>query len=125
MTAQREYICNRTIEQSYKKYPFYSDVFPIIEDAINLETRYFADINTAMINGFCERLKITPQYVRSRDLNVDGLKSTLLLDISKEVNVDTYIAGSSGREYLDMQSFKDAGIRVVFNDFAHSVYDQR
>ena len=70
-------------------------------------------------------MDIRPEYVRSSKLNVDGLKSTLILDICKEVGATVYIAGPSGKDYLDMKSFGDERIKVVFNDFVHPVYPQR
>ena len=115
----------QTVTQSYKKYPYFSDVFPILEKAIMLDTKYFCEINIEIIKGFCDALDIRPEYVRSSELNVDGLKSSLILDICKEVGATVYIAGPSGRDYLDMKSFEDEGIKVVFNDFVHPVYPQR
>ena len=115
----------QTITQSYKKYPYFSKVFPILEKAITLDTSYFCEINIEIIKGFCDALDIHPEYVRSSKLNVDGLKSLLILNICKEVGATVYIAGPSGRDYLDMKSFADNGIKVVFNDFVHPVYPQR
>lgn len=115
----------RTITQSYKKYPFYEEVFPELESAINTDTDLFCDINIAIIKNFCNRLNINPKYVRSSELDVDGLKSTLILDICKELKTDIYIAGPSGRDYLDMQSFADNGITVKFNDYHHPEYPQK
>lgn len=114
----------RTIEQSYRKYPFYSEVYPIIEKAISMDTKYFCEINIVLIKEFCEKLSIYPEYIRSSELNVNGLKSTLILDICKEVRADTYIAGPSGRDYLDVDSFIKAGIGVKFNDYTHPIYPQ-
>ena len=115
----------QTITQSYKKYPYFNDVYPLLEKAINTETEYFCEINIAIIKSFCEALDIHPEYIRSKDLNVDGMKSSLILDICKEVDTDVYIAGPSGRDYLDMKSFEDAGITVKFNDYHHPVYPQK
>lgn len=115
----------QTVKMSYGKYPFFNEVFPMLEKAINTETDLFCEINMAIIRAFCDALEIHPEYVRSSELNVDGLKSSLILDICKEINTDVYIAGPSGRDYLDMKSFADNGIRVVFNDYHHPVYPQR
>lgn len=115
----------RTIVQSYKKYPFFSEVYPVLENAINTETDLFCDINIAIIQNFCEQLDIHPEYIRSSELDIQGLKSSLILDICKKTNADVYIAGPSGRDYLDMQSFKDNNIVVKFNDFHHPTYIQR
>lgn len=115
----------QTITQSYRKYPYFNDVYPLLEKAINTDTEYFCEINIAIIKSFCDALDIHPEYIRSKDLNVDGLKSSLILDICKEVGTDVYIAGPSGRDYLDMKSFEDAGITVKFNDYHHPTYPQR
>lgn len=115
----------QTVKMSYGKYPFFNDVFPLLEKAINTDTDLFCEINIAIIKSFCNALDIHPEYVRSSELNVDGLKSSLILDICKETGTDVYIAGPSGRDYLDMGSFSENGIEVVFNDYHHPSYPQR
>ena len=115
----------QTIKQSYGKYPFFNDVFPIIEKAINLDTDLFCEINISMIKDFCSALDIHPEYIRSSKLELDTLKSDLILDICKKVDADVYIAGPSGRDYLDLSTFNEASIRVVFNDYHHPEYPQR
>lgn len=115
----------QTIRQSYGKYPFFSEVYPVIETVYNQDSMLLCDYNIGIIKAFSEKLGFTPEFVRSKDLNVSGLKSDLILDICKVTNATTYIAGPSGRDYLDMQSFADAGIKVVFNDFHHPSYPQK
>ena len=90
-----------------------------------IDTEFLADINIAIFTSFAERMGFKPKYVRSSTLDVHGAKSDLILDICKVLKADTYIAGPSGRDYLDMQSFADAGIKVVFNDYHHPTYPQK
>lgn len=115
----------QTIKMSYGKYSFFNEVYPVLEEAMAVETDLFCEINISIIKAFCEKLDIHPEYVRSSQLNVNGLKSDLILDICKEMKTDVYIAGPSGRDYLDMDSFKENGIEVVFNDYHHPVYPQK
>lgn len=115
----------QTVKMSYGKYPYFGEVFPLLEEAINTQSEYFCEINLAIIRNFCNALDIHPEYVRSSELDVDGLKSDLILDICKKTGADVYIAGPSGRDYLDMDSFAQAGIEVVFNDYHHPEYPQR
>ena len=115
----------QTIKMSYGKYPYFSDVFPLLEQAINVDSDLLCEINLAIITSFCDALDIHPQYVRSSSLGVEGLKSDLILDICKKTDTDVYIAGPSGRDYLDMDSFNEDGIKVVFNDYHHPSYPQR
>ncbi|MDO4197490.1 MAG: WbqC family protein [Erysipelotrichaceae bacterium] len=121
---KKEYL--RTITYCYSKYPYFNDVYPIIERCINIDTPYFCEINIAMIKEFCNALDIHPEYIRSSEIDYGGgFKSDLNLNISKCVGADYYISGPSGRDYLNMQSFEDAGVGVVFNDYHHPEYPQR
>ncbi len=115
----------QTIRQSYGKYPYFNNVYPLLERCILLDTDLFWEINIAIIRTFNEQLDIHPEYLRSSELDADGLKSDLILDICKKAGAGVYIAGPSGRDYLDMDTFRDAGIKVVFNDYHHPVYPQR
>ena len=46
---------------------------------------------------------------------VNDLSSTeLLVEICKNLNATTYLSGPSGRDYLDIQLFDAAGIKVEF-----------
>ena len=114
-----------TIRMSYGKYPFFSEVYPVLEQAILLDTEYLADINILIFQSFAERMGFNPKYIRASTLEVKGAKSDLILDICRCLNADTYIAGPSGRDYLNMQSFSDAGIKVLFNDYNHPEYPQK
>ena len=110
---------------SYSKHPFFKEVFPVVEKAINIETNLIADINISIFIAFADKMDMHPEFVRSSNLNIQGLKSDLILDICKATNASMYIAGPSGRDYLDIQSFKEAGIEVKFNDYNHPKYQQR
>ncbi len=114
-----------TVKMSYSRHPYFTEVYPLIESAISMETDLLCDINIRIIQTFAEKLGFFPKYVRSSELNVSGLKSELILDICKETKANIYIAGPSGRDYLNMRSFSDAGIKVVFNDYHHPEYPQK
>ena len=114
-----------TIQMSYSKHPFFKEVFPVVEKAINIETNLIADINISIFIAFADKMDMHPEFVRSSNLNIQGLKSDLILDICKATNASMYIAGPSGRDYLDIQSFKEAGIEVKFNYYNHPKYQQR
>ena len=115
----------KTIEYSYKKYPFYDEVFSDICEIMDNDWDYISELNVALFQLFANKMNIHPEFVFASDLDVSGNKSDLILDICKKTNTDTYIAGPSGRKYLDVQSFKDAGIEVVYNDYSHPEYSQK
>ncbi|MBL7137184.1 MAG: WbqC family protein [Bacteroidales bacterium] len=78
------------------------------------ESEKLIDINMKGLEFCREKLNITVPMVYASALGVDGAKSDLLVDILKEVNATRYISGSFGKDYLDLELFKDHGIEVEF-----------
>ena len=115
----------KTIQMSYSKHPYYSDVYPVIDSAINTNSNNLCEINLAIIKSFAEKLDIHPEYIRASEMELCGNKSDLILDICETLKTDIYIAGPSGRDYLDVKSFTDAGIIIKYNDYNHPVYPQK
>ena len=115
----------QSIKMNYARHPYFDEVFPVLEEALNTDDNNLCEINIAIIKKFSEKLGYHPRFVRSSELELSGMKSDLILDICKVVGATTYIAGPSGRDYLDMKSFEDANIKVVFNDFKHPTYSQK
>jgi hypothetical protein len=52
--------------------------------------------------------------IYASSLPVDGAKSELLVDILKQVKATKYISGSFGKEYLDLELFRQNNIEVEF-----------
>jgi hypothetical protein len=73
------------------------------------------DINLASIEWCRKKLGIKTDMVMSSNISEkQGSKSELLLAICKQIGAKKYISGSGGRDYLDVEIFKDAGIEVEF-----------
>ncbi len=72
------------------------------------------DINMESIKWCRNKLKIQTPMVFASELNVVGSKSELLLNICRKTNATTYLSGPSGKDYLDIQMFKNHNINVEF-----------
>jgi len=48
-----------------------------------------------------------------------------LIALCRAVSADTYLAGGHGAKYMDAKRFADAGIRVLYQSYAHPVYAQQ
>ena len=115
----------RTISQCYGRHPFFAEHAPFLEDLYARPWRMLADLNEHIIRHFIRALGITTEVLRASDLDVHGARSELLLDICSKTGADTYLAGQTGREYLDERIFDQAGVRVAYHAFSHPVYPQR
>ena len=48
-----------------------------------------------------------------------------LIAITKHFGADTYLAGGGGRDYMDLDRYERNGIKVLFQEYHHPVYEQR
>lgn len=114
----------KSICLSYQKSPFFNDYSKAIKCILDQEWTQIHELNLSFISKFIELLGITVNIVQGSSLGVKGKASQLLLNICKEVKAGIYISGISGRDYLNMDDFENAGIEVIFQEFHHPVYRQ-
>ncbi len=115
----------KTLSFTYCNHPYYNEIFPCIENIIISSSSKVCDLNIAIIKLIANLLSARCEFLRASDLCVQGSKSDLILEICSALNANIYISGPSGREYLNLESFKQEKIDVLFNDFIHPVYPQK
>lgn len=115
----------RSIAHSYSKASFFNEYVSWLDD---LYSRHWMCLSPLLNNStlyLLQRLGIETPLMYSSQMNVQGSKSDLILNICASLGATTYISGPFGRDYLDLVSFLDKGITVVFDDYSHPVYPQR
>ena len=112
------------IETNYRKHPYFYNIFPLIENIINRDYDNLTLLNMDLIQLFTKILDIETKIIYASELNVSGNKSDLILNICKKLESDNYLAGPSGRDYLNFEDFKKSNIKIHYNDFIHPKYKQ-
>lgn len=115
----------KMIETLYAKAPFYAEYKDEITAIINGPYTTLAELNYASWQPALSRLAPHCKFVYASELPVTGKGSQLLLDICTHLEVDTYLSGAFGKEYLDLDSFKAAKIEVDFHHYTYPSYAQR
>ena len=97
-----------------------------VKDAIESSpaSSHLIDLNLRLSGWLSREFGVSTPSVRSSELDVSGHKSELIRNICLAAGAEEYIAGPSGRDYLDLSDFAEHGIRVLFFDFDHPEYDQ-
>jgi hypothetical protein len=115
-----------TIRHCYASSPFYKQYHEELHALMFHKTyELLLDFNLACIEWFRKTLGITTPMLFSSSLDVDSFKaSDLILEICRRTGADKYLCGPSGKEYLHLENFKNAGIEVVWQDFTHPSYPQ-
>ena len=62
--------------------------------------------------------------MRSSSLGVRGEATERLVEICRVLGARRFYEGAAGRDYLDEQLFRDAGIILEYQDYHHPVYPQ-
>lgn len=116
----------KTIENAYRKAPFYNDVFPIIEEIINCDEVNLALYLANSIRKICDYLNIKTEIIISSDLKKDNdLKSQdKVIAICKELNGTEYYNAIGGQELYSYEDFKNEGIKLSFLKTSEIRYKQ-
>lgn len=114
----------KTILLNYRKAPFFDQYAPILQEFYAKEWVRLAELNTAMIRRLAALMGVQCQFMKASDLSAQGRKSDLILRICQEVGAKTYLSGVKGREYLNIEKFRDAGIRVYIQRYRQPRYPQ-
>ena len=62
--------------------------------------------------------------VLASELGYEGRATDALISICRAAAADTYLSGPGGREYLEIEKFEGAGLRLLFHDYRHPVHAQ-
>ncbi len=106
----------KTIEQSYKKAPFYQEGFAIVEQVFKCPASNIAELTTASLKETCKYLKINTKIVESSTIynNQDLKAQGRILDICLQENAAHYINPIGGMAIYDKQLFADNKILLNF-----------
>jgi hypothetical protein len=112
--------------QAYGKAPFADALQPALEVIGAADAgSSLADLNMALFTWLADAFEVRTPVVRSSSLGLPGAKSELLVHLCQEVGASTYLAGPSGRDYLDRSLFDAVHIDVRYFDFRHPTYAQQ
>ncbi len=112
------------LRTNYQRAPYYEAVLAWLEPWYEKSWTFLVDFNRPLIEEVMHQLRLQAELVNASSLSVEGSGSELLLRLVKKVGGNVYLSGPSGRRYLDIESFEQAGITVRFQEFHHPVYPQ-
>ncbi len=111
-----------TIFHAYRRAPRFDDCYPRLRELFKLRNNM---LTTLCVNQLRFWLA---EYGIDTPLRLVGpkpeKKQDLVLAICKDANADTYLSGPLGRDYLDDEAFKKAGIEVKYHDYQMQPYPQ-
>lgn len=120
--AQKQY---KSIFLNYKKHPFFENHHSfLIEMYLNKRWDKLVDLNVYFYKYIFHLLNIKIPIMMAKDYDLQGTKSDLVLDMCKKLGATSYIFGGEGENYANKESFKNAGIKLIFQNYNHPIYKQ-
>lgn len=112
------------LRESYRKAPFFGEVFPRLEALYASPATKLADFNLSSIALMNELFDVKIETVLASTLDPQGKSNEMLVDILTKVGATEYLSGTGARAYYDPAPFERAGIAVRWQEFEHPVYPQ-
>jgi hypothetical protein len=114
-----------TIQQSYRRAPFFNDYAPQLELFYKERHEMLAEFTIQLTITLAQSLGIThTKFVRSSSLMASGTKTDRLLHILKSVGATHYISGPAAKNYLEENKLADAGISLEYMVYDYPEYPQ-
>jgi hypothetical protein len=116
----------RTIEQNYRRAPYFEKYFPPLKALLEAEEHLLSNLNQRLICWMAEMIGVQTKFKRSSDLQIHGSRSELLANICLQLGATTYLSplGSTGYLIEGKEIFERHGITVVFQHYEHPLYRQ-
>lgn len=114
-----------TVQQHYRKAPFFNRYKDLLESFFNRRDVRLADFTIDFTLALANELHLTnTRFVRSSSLGVTGTKTDRLLQVLRSVGATHYISGPSAKEYIEAEKFAAANITLEFMSYEYPEYEQ-
>jgi hypothetical protein len=122
---ERKKLLNR-ITESYRKAPYFTTIYPIIEEIINCEDKNLFEFIFNSLKLVKQYLEITTPFIISSSIQIDHqLKSDKkVIALCKAQNANTYINPVGGMDLYNKKAFKNEGINLHFLKASNITYPQ-
>lgn len=114
-----------SIRQAYGKARFFDLYFPELEAQLQAHSGSLSDLNISLIRLFLKWLEITTPILDSRNYQITGTKTAMLISMCEAVGASAYLSNEGSRAYVDEKQMEDAGFKHLWQSFRHPVYPQQ
>jgi len=117
----------RAIELNYRRCSFFEQYYDSFAEVLRSNcSGLLAGLNYALIKWFLGILNISVPLLCSSEIQVDGRRSELLINICDTLGADESFSPLGSRSYLldDSELFERSGISVFFQNYTHPYYRQ-
>ncbi len=111
---------------NYAKAPFWHDHAEFLEDCFAVRRwDRLVDLNMHALHYYCGYLGLNfAPVMGSQVCGKDVQGAELVLDTCKRLGATAYLSGRFGKDYLDEEAFRAAGIDLIYQEFQAPAYSR-
>ena len=114
-----------SILSSYKRSRYIESFIKELDEIYNSEFIKLADLNIRLIEWLSSKIGINTKFILSSQLDAQGSKTELLVDIFKKLNGDHYLSPAGSKDYIEEDNlFSKSGIQLSYQNYKHPTYNQ-
>jgi hypothetical protein len=113
-----------SITTNYSKAPYFAPYASELQDILSREWSHLCDLDITLIQWVMDQLDIKVPIVYLSKLHAEGSKSELLINACKAVGADSYLSGAGGKQYMELEMFDAANIKIYWQEFHSPTYEQ-
>ena len=114
----------KSIRHAYAPAPYFSSMFAMAERLYSHGSERLAEFNINSTEQIAKQLGLTPLFMRSSSMAVEGSSTERLVNLCEATNCDVYVTGHGALNYLDHEQFERKGITVRYIDYQKVAYAQ-
>jgi hypothetical protein len=117
----------KTVESLYRKAPHFEKFWPTIRNELAKDWQFLADMNCALIETVTRLCELNTEFVRSSSFGLGEVSADQrILAILKMTGAGIYVSGegAGSKRYIQNQEMETNGIKLVWQNFEHPVYQQ-
>lgn len=117
----------KTLEMFYQRAPYFKDHHAFFRSVYEKKWKHIAELNIYLIQYLASQLDLSPVFVRSSELNVEGKRTQMVFDICRKLGASRYVASIGAMEYMKSENASELfgdQIQVQFLEYRHPSYPQ-
>lgn len=116
----------KSLENSYKKHPFYDEIMPVIEPLLLNSDNNIAEFNIYAITEIANLLGLElGNFKRSSKIQTTESSNERLCQLTAAVGGSIYMCGGGAEGYQNESIFAQNGIKLEYQLYQHPIYQQK
>lgn len=114
----------KTLEMNYGRSGYFQQVYTPIRKIFSQGLTILQELNAALLDTILNTIGVRPEIRYSSSFNTTKKKDDLIIEIINHFGEDKYLSGPGALDYMDLNKFKKAGIKVYVSNFSYTEYKQ-